>query len=346
VAALVVGATAWVVIRRGVGDDSRGAGPPFVTAPVQRRSLRDVVVLRGTLRGRPLPALVATGAGRVTAVRVAPGSVVRAGDRVFDVEASPVVAVAGAFPYWRNLERGLVGPDVRQLEQLLAASGFSPGVVDDRFTGATGAAVRGWQQRHGLPVDGVFRCDRVLVAPWPVRVTSVGVAVGRSITPDQELLGISTIERVADLRASPVHRSALRIGQPVTLTTSSPGEGGGGVGLPGSIVAVATAPVAPAGGGEPTYPVTVRLARGSLATADRWPDGTALRGDVLVAEAPQALVVPVVAVRSDRGGRPAVEAVAGRRRRLVPVGLGLQEGGYVEVRSGLRVGQRVVLRLS
>lgn len=185
----MVGSTGWLVVRRGTERDPDDASP-VVAVRAERRTLRDVVVVRGSLRGRALPALVATGGGRVTAVRVRAGSVVKAGDVLFDVEAQPVTAVAGGFPYWRPLDRGVRGADVTQLETLLQSEGIDPGPVDDRFDGRTRAGVKEWQRRHGLPVDGVFRPDRVLVAPWPVRVTRVGVAVGRSVGPDQELFGI------------------------------------------------------------------------------------------------------------------------------------------------------------
>lgn len=344
----VLGVTAWVVLERGTGSDPAEADLPAVTAVVEARTLRDVVVVRGTLRGRPLPPLIATGGGRVTAVRVTPGAVIDAGDVVFDVHAEPVIAVAGAFPYWRSLERGAVGADVRQLEEMLATEGLAPGTVDDRFSGTTRRAVTEWQRRRGLPADGVFRADRVLVAGWPVRVQAVDVVVGASIGPDQELLTVSTVARVGEFRASPANRASLAVGQAVTVTLAT-----GGPERPGTIVEIAAAPVRDGDGAEPSYPVVVELSD----DATDLPDGAALRGDVLVAEAVGVLAVPVAAVRSDAGGAPAVRLADGESgsgeggdggdsgRRLVPVELGLQEAGYVEVTSGLAGGERVVLEL-
>lgn len=337
VAALVLGATGWLVVERGTDEAEADGELRAVTQKVERRTLRDVVVVRGSLRGRPLPPLVATGGGRVTAVHVEPGSVIEAGDRVFDVEAQPVIAVAGVFPYWRHLEQGATGPDVRQLEGLLVADGLAPGTVDDRFTRSTRRAVQEWQRRRGLPADGVFRVDRVLVAGWPVRVAAVHVAVGASITPEMELLEVATMRRMGDFRVSPSRRSGLAVGQSVTVTAAS-----GGAEVQGEVAEIAAAPVDDEGAGEPTYPVVVDLD----ADPGDLPDGAALRGDVLVAEATDVWAVPVAAVRSDADGEPAVQVeTSAGRRRLLPVELGLQEAGYVEVTAGLEGGERVVLQL-
>jgi peptidoglycan hydrolase-like protein with peptidoglycan-binding domain len=333
---LVVGSTGWLVVRRGTARATADDAPPVVTVRAERRSLRDVVVVRGALRGRSLPSLVAVGGGRVTAVRARAGAVVEAGDVLFDVEAQPVVAVAGQFPYWRTLDRGVRGADVTQLEQLLQAEGLSPGPVDDRFDWRTRAAVKGWQERHGLPVDGVFRADRVVVAPWPVRINRVGVAVGRSVGPEQELFAIATRQLVGAFRVSAADRSRLARGQAVTVT---PARGGDAV--QGKITEVAAAPDAPdTEGGSPSYAVVVDLGRDPSL-----PDGAALRGDVVVASAEDVVTVPVAAVRSAADGSPAVQVDRDGRHRVVAVELGLQEGGYVEVRSGLQAGARVVLRL-
>jgi len=333
---LVVGSTGWLVVRRGTARATADDASPVVTVRAERRSLRDVVVVRGSLRGRALPSLVATGGGRVTAVRARAGAVVKAGDVLFDVEAQPVLAVAGSFPYWRPLDRGVRGADVTQLEQLLQGEGLSPGTVDDRFDGRTRAAVKEWQARHGLPVDGVFRADRVLVAPWPARITRVGVAVGRSVGPEQELFGLATQQLVGEFRVSASDRNRVAPGQAVTVTAAR-----GGDAVAGKIAEVAVAPDEPdTEGGSPTYAVVVDLGRNPAL-----PDGAALRGDVVVASTSDAVTVPVAAVRSAADGSPAVQVERDGRRRMVPVELGLQEGGYVEVRSGLRAGERVVLRL-
>lgn len=53
------------------------------------------------------------------------------------------------------LRRGMVGWDVSVLEFFLAQRGFRPGRVDGRFTTSTARALRHYQHRHQLAVDGI-----------------------------------------------------------------------------------------------------------------------------------------------------------------------------------------------
>jgi len=52
------------------------------------------------------------------------------------------------------LSIGARGEDVKELQRLLIAAGFSPGPVDGWFGPVTQAAVRAFQASRGLPVDG------------------------------------------------------------------------------------------------------------------------------------------------------------------------------------------------
>lgn len=47
------------------------------------------------------------------------------------------------------------GADVRAVQQALAAAGFDPGGIDGSYGPKTEAAVRAYQQAHGLEVDGI-----------------------------------------------------------------------------------------------------------------------------------------------------------------------------------------------
>ncbi len=55
----------------------------------------------------------------------------------------------------RVMRRGRVGWDVSVLQFLLARRGASPGLVDGHFGPATARAVRSYQRRAGLAVDGI-----------------------------------------------------------------------------------------------------------------------------------------------------------------------------------------------
>lgn len=65
--------------------------------------------------------------------------------------------------------------------------------------------------------------------------------------------------------------------------------------------------------------------------------------EVIVGEAPDALVVPRGALRDASGARPWVLRVRHRRAERQPVRLGVRGDAYVQVRDGLKEGDRVVV---
>jgi len=53
------------------------------------------------------------------------------------------------------LTSGAQGTAVKQLQQVLVRLGYSPGTIDGRYGPSTAAAVRRFQQAHGLVADGI-----------------------------------------------------------------------------------------------------------------------------------------------------------------------------------------------
>jgi peptidoglycan hydrolase-like protein with peptidoglycan-binding domain len=53
------------------------------------------------------------------------------------------------------LAKGESGPRVEHLQKLLRVAGLDPGPIDGVFGPTTEAAVRAYQQKVGLPVDGI-----------------------------------------------------------------------------------------------------------------------------------------------------------------------------------------------
>ncbi len=334
---VIVGVTAALVVRLGVPRTQSSAEVSPVAVIADHRTLQDVVTLRGAIEGRKVPDLIAVGTGRVTAVHAEEGDTIEAGQALFDVDGEPVVATPGTTPYWRDLEVGLRGADVEQLELALSASGYDPGLVDDHYSAATRAAVAAWQRNLGLPETGIFRADRVVVAPWPVQVRSVELTVGATITPDAVIAELNTVERVAVLTASPAEQQRLVVGQTATVTLASGGES-----FAGTVVEVSDTPLDQEGAIDPQYSVVVELEDpGNAPMAAR----TAIRAEILIDEAVDALAVPVAAVRTGPEAEPVVTIIDDGEQRQVAVTLGLQDAGYVEVRSGLSGGESVVLKL-
>lgn len=53
------------------------------------------------------------------------------------------------------LQEGSIGAEVTDLQYILQARGFNPGIIDGEFGPKTTAAVRQYQRSKNLPVDGI-----------------------------------------------------------------------------------------------------------------------------------------------------------------------------------------------
>jgi len=125
--------------------ESQPPPPSIMTALVERRVLRDTVVLRGTVR--PQSTLVVTPAGRdggravLTGAWTQVGGTIRSGQVVLEVSGRPLILLVGAIPAYRDLRPGAEGSDVAQLQAALRALKY--GVADRAgyFGEATKSAV-------------------------------------------------------------------------------------------------------------------------------------------------------------------------------------------------------------
>jgi multidrug efflux pump subunit AcrA (membrane-fusion protein) len=146
------------------GPSGGGDRPLIITAEVQRRTLTDDVTLKGTVGRVEQRQVDATAPGHISAVHVDDGATVEAGQAILSIDGRDAVAAPGDFPFFRELDVGSQGNDVRQLEQILSEAGFSPGPVDSLYTDQTRAALAGWQSAHGYPGGTAERDETVTVA--------------------------------------------------------------------------------------------------------------------------------------------------------------------------------------
>ncbi|NEA40800.1 peptidoglycan-binding protein [Streptomyces sp. SID11385] len=114
--------------------DAKAPPQDVLTAPVERRSVKDSVVLRGTVvAGQSADVTPAAGAAAgttgsvVTKAPLAVGSTVRAGQVVAEISGRPVFALKGRVPVYRDLTPGAHGDDVAQLQSALRALGHGTG---------------------------------------------------------------------------------------------------------------------------------------------------------------------------------------------------------------------------
>jgi peptidoglycan hydrolase-like protein with peptidoglycan-binding domain len=344
--ALVAGAAAvagggvggWRLLNRPAPAEPRGATGNVTVAAITRTSLSAREQIAGTMGYTGDWQVVHPGPPGVLTAVAAPAAVVSRGQRLYEVDGRPVLVLYGARPVWREFGTGMApGEDVRQLEQNLAALGFTSARPDDRFTEATTAAVRRWQRRLGQPQTGRLPLGTVVFVPDVLRMVEALTPVGARLDGGPVLRASST--RRAITVALPTSRQGqVRAGGTVEVTLP------GGQRVPGTVaevgrVAVATSDVPSA---PPTIAVTITLAR---AAAVDGLDQAPVQVAITTAQRTGVLAVPVTALRAAAtAGEYEVAAVDGDSRRAVRVRPGLldERTGLIEIiGDGIAEGMRV-----
>lgn len=126
-----------------------------------------------------------------------PGTVVRQGDALFEIDNKAVVLLYGDVPAWRAMRRNDEGADVLQLETALVALGFDPDgtvTVDDEFTSATENIVEDWQDQLGVESSGRLALGDVVFLPGPIVIRDVNAATADPARDGDVLITYSAAE--------------------------------------------------------------------------------------------------------------------------------------------------------
>jgi peptidoglycan hydrolase-like protein with peptidoglycan-binding domain len=352
-------AGAATALSAGRGTPGQGSGIRVGTAPVVRTDLTNTVQVSGSLGYAGSFTIVDELQGTAYTALPAPGRVVRRGQRLYEIDGSPVVLFYGRRPPWRTLALGVTdGPDVAQLDANLIALGYATPAalpVSDTFSAATAYAVQRWQAARGLPVTGIVPAGQVAYAPGPLRVDTVTPALGGPATPGATVLTATSPQ--------PVVQAALPVGQEylvakgdqvsVVLPDGTTADGAvasrsqvataGSGGPPGGPPPGQPASGPPAGGGPggpgATVELTIRLVHPRVAgNLDQAP----VTVNIVAARARNVLAVPVNALIALAGGGYAVAVPQGGGQHLVAVRTGLFSATLVQVSgTGLRPGMPV-----
>ncbi len=348
-------------------DSSATGGGGGATGTVERRTLAEHLTATGTIGYAGESTVLARLSGTVTSLP-AVGDVVHRGGRLYALAGEPVLLMYGAVPAYRTLREGVTeGRDVEQLERNLAALGYEPGTVDEDFTWETAAAVRDWQEDHGLEVTGEVELGRVTFLRGPQRVTALEATLGEALgggagsgaatggtgataagaeaSSGEEaqpgsvpVLRTSSTRRIVTVDLEADQQSIAHRGQKVGVLLP------GGARVPGEVRGLAaTAPTGPEEGtgeeAEPGLEATV-----AVTGKHRIPALDGATVNVLFTERVRehVLSVPLTALVAIGGGRFAVYASEGGARRQIVVKPGLAADGYAEVDGkGLRAGMTV-----
>ena len=316
-------------------DPDAGAEPPPATATVTRQTLVDTQTASGDLGYGDATAVSARLDGTLTALP-AVGTVVQRGAAIYRVNDTPVVLLYGALPAYRTLAPDVEGADVKQFETNLAALGYTGFTVDEKYTAATAAAVKDWQDDLGLPETGAVEPGRLLYAAGPVRVDTQKAAVGDAAGPGAAVLEYTGTARVVTVDLDVADQRLAVKGAAVTVRLPD------GTTVAGTIAATRT--IVDQGDGEQQQPttkveVTVDVAdQKALAALDQ----ASVRVDFTASKRENVLTVPVNALLALAEGGYGVEVVRGGKSTIVAVETGMFAAGRVEVSgAGLADGMKV-----
>jgi hypothetical protein len=325
-----------------VAATTRAPKASLITVPLERRRLTAEVVTRGTVGyGSPatvtLPASTLKQGNRIVTVAPQEGAVIAEGGVALAVSARPVVVLQGDKPMFRDLELGMSGDDVRQLEAALARLGQNAGAQDgvfDRSALDATAAVFNRTGYGGFP--GAVPADEVLFVPrLPVRVGEVTVKPGD--TPDGPAMTVTSSDVAVAASVSAEDVKLVREGAEARV--EDPDKG---LRATGTVTQVATTP-----GTNDVEPQSFYV---GIVPRDAPPAlvGSSVVVNITVSSTEgEVLAAPVAALSTSADGTTRLE-VAGRdgTTRLVAVRPGLVARGMVEVTAlgdTLNPGDQVVV---
>jgi peptidoglycan hydrolase-like protein with peptidoglycan-binding domain len=368
-----VAGSGWWLVGRGAA-----ATPPAVstdpatatgrqTAAVERRTLTVKETGAGTL-GFAGTYEALGGLSGILTWTVPVGTVVTAGQRLYETNGKDRTSLMyGARPAWRPLGPGVSdGADVRQLEQNLKRLGFTR--KGDRINGHwdadTTAAVKRWQRKAGLPVDGRVDLGEVIFLPEALRVTEIAARLGSMVGQGGPVLSGTSNRRVISLKLDAADRSLVELGKPVQVELPD------GSVVPGKVSSIGrVAETATDERGNTTSTVAVTFALDDPTAAGDL-DQASVTVTIVRSSRENVLVVPVNALVALREGGYAVEVVdggssssvaapsaspsaggpagasaqPGSRTHLVRVEPGLFDNGNVEITAaGIQPGDLVVV---
>lgn len=216
VVAAGAGATALAMSR---SSDSTAAGQDdslvdFTTVAAEERDLLTYSTVSGTFGYETTLTLAVPRDGTVTAVAEV-GTVLERGSIIVEIDQEPTVVFRGVVAPWRDLEDGVDdGADVRQLEENLAALGFTDDgelVIDQEFDGSTENAVEAWQESLGQDADGVVEVADLVLLPGPAEFGEPTVVVGGSANAGSVLTTVTILASEQDIvhRADPILDSVI-----------------------------------------------------------------------------------------------------------------------------------------
>lgn len=236
-------------------------------------------------------------------------------------------------------DRQVAGPTASQLASAQAQLADAQASLDSLRDGPTQAqidAAEATLAQAQLSLDGAEAAlaDATIVAPFTGVLATVNVQPGEIASgPVAELIDLDSLEVV--LQVDEIDVGSLSVGQPATITLESYPD----VEITGEVASISSAATTNPSG-LVTYDVRLRLGENSLPLLA----GMTANADLVTAEKKDVLLVPNAAIQVDRtNGTYSVYRMNGETIEQVPVTVGLRDGRYTEITSGLSAGDQLSL---
>lgn len=271
------------------------------------------------------------------------GSVIDRGGVLYEVNGAPgPVLMFGTRPLWRTLSTSSDdGADVQQIEENLAALGFTDGgemAVDEEYDSDTAAAVADWQESLGLDETGEVDPDDVWFGTAAVRVAEHVASVGDEAAG--EVLQVTGTARYVHVDLDPEDSGYAKAGDEVTVTLADGSEVKGVVFALGT---VATVTESQGMNGDSSTTTTLDMTVVLAEEAEQALDESPVSVGLVTSAATDVLAVPVNALLALAEGGYALEVVlGGGSTELVAVETGKFADGFVEVSGEIAEGDEVV----
>jgi hypothetical protein len=330
------------------GSSGSGQGaPPSATQPVVRENLSSQTPVTATLGYAGSYPVAGRGGGTLTWLPPA-GQVISQGQALYKTgNGSPVVLLYGSVPDWRDLDEGITGQDVTQLNHDLVKLGYADradivALGWDYYSWETAYSVQQLEEHLGVSSPpGSLSLGQVVFEPEALRVSQVTGSLGGSA--NGPVLAATSNRHVVTIPLDASDQSEVKAGDTVSITLPD------GTTTPGVVSSVGTVATTSGSGGSPTTTISVQVTLtdpGAAGTLDQAPVTVNITTEISPGP---VLAVPVTALVAQSPGGYDVEVVGpGNTRRWVPVTPGIYDGatGLVQVTGALTPGQRVVVAAS
>jgi peptidoglycan hydrolase-like protein with peptidoglycan-binding domain len=314
------------------------------TASVSRGTVTERVQIAGTLGFDGTYSVAHQGRPGITTWVADAGSIVDRGGELYAVANQPVRLLIGPLPAYRDFAAGMPdGPDVKQLEENLAALGMRPGTVDEKFTADTTAAIKRWQAAWGLAaVDrtGVVPLGTVVFAPVPLRVGQPAAATGTPLGPGAPVFSATSTGKVVTAQLTTDRQRSVHVGDAVQISLSSSAPVQGKVVKIGRVAVAANQNQNGPNQGEPSASTVTITIQVTLPPAAADLDQAPVQVAITTRAKQNVLLVPVTALLAKPGGGYQVRLDSGGYVTVTP-GLFDSTNGTVEVTGSLTAGQKV-----